>query len=263
MKLANMLVRLGWCLLTWPALEADTLQLVDGRTVHGTFLRGDSRQIRFEGQDGSTRTYAIHEIQGITFKNSESVAAAPTRHRSTSGQAAAEEPAMRSGIVPAGAVITVRMIDAIDSDATSAGEKFRGSLDDPLVVQGRTVAERGTDVTVQVVRVEQSGRFTGRDEVALELYEISIGGKKRAVASSYAEVASASRGDRTAKVVGGTAAVGAIIGAIAGGGKGAAIGATTGAGAGAAVQAMTKGQRVKIPSESRLDFTLKQPLAIE
>jgi len=71
--------------------------------------------------------------------------------------------------------------------------------------------------------------------------------------------ASGSRGARTAKVVGGTTAVGAIIGAIAGGGQGAAIGAASGAAVGGAAQVMTKGQRVKIPSETRLTFTLQQP----
>jgi outer membrane lipoprotein SlyB len=45
---------------------------------------------------------------------------------------------------------------------------------------------------------------------------------------------SSSRTGRSEKVIGGTAALGAIIGALAGGGKGAAIGAAAGAGGGAA-----------------------------
>jgi hypothetical protein len=63
-------------------------------------------------------------------------------------------------------------------------------------------------------------------------------------------------------VIGGTAAVGAILGGIFGGGKGAAIGATSGAAAGGAVQVMTKGQRVRIPAETRLSFTLQNDLKI-
>ena len=62
-------------------------------------------------------------------------------------------------------------------------QKFQASLDNPLVVDERIVVERGADVTVQVVRVEQSGKFVGRDEEALELSNITIGGKKYAVAS--------------------------------------------------------------------------------
>jgi hypothetical protein len=56
--------------------------------------------------------------------------------------------------------------------------------------------------------------------------------------------------------------VGAIIGAIAGGGKGAAIGAASGAAVGGTAQAVTKGQVVKIPSETRLTFTLQQPVQL-
>ena len=53
-----------------------------------------------------------------------------------------------------------------------------------------------------------------------------------------------------------------IIGAIAGGGKGAAIGAGVGGGVGAGSEVITKGDQVKIPSETLLDFTLQQDLAI-
>jgi hypothetical protein len=49
---------------------------------------------------------------------------------------------------------------------------------------------------------------------------------------------------------------------VAGGGKGAAIGAAVGGGAGTGVQVFTKGQQVKIPSETRLDFTLEQPFDV-
>ena len=73
---------------------------------------------------------------------------------------------------------------------------------------------------------------------------------------------SGSRRARSGKVIGGTAVLGAIIGAIAGGGKGAAIGLGAGAGAGTAVQVATKGQRVRIPSETRLTFTLQQPVRL-
>jgi hypothetical protein len=73
---------------------------------------------------------------------------------------------------------------------------------------------------------------------------------------------SSSRGARTAKVAGGTAALGAIIGAIAGGGKGAAIGAGAGAAAGAGAEIITSGQRVKIPSETRLTFLTDTPVRI-
>jgi outer membrane lipoprotein SlyB len=62
--------------------------------------------------------------------------------------------------------------------------------------------------------------------------------------------------------VGGGAALGAIIGALAGGGRGAAIGAGVGGGAGGVYQGATKGNQVKVPSETKLDFQLDQPVSI-
>jgi hypothetical protein len=62
--------------------------------------------------------------------------------------------------------------------------------------------------------------------------------------------------------VGGGAVLGAIIGGIAGGGKGAAIGAGAGSAAGAGVQVLTRGQQVKVPSETLLEFRLQQPVTI-
>jgi outer membrane lipoprotein SlyB len=56
--------------------------------------------------------------------------------------------------------------------------------------------------------------------------------------------------------------LGGLIGAIAGRGKGAGIGSVIGAGTGTAVEAGTHGQQVKIPSETNLDFTLKNPVTI-
>jgi hypothetical protein len=56
--------------------------------------------------------------------------------------------------------------------------------------------------------------------------------------------------------------VGSIIGAIAGGGKGAGIGAAVAGAAGAGSEIITKGDQVKVPSETLLQFTLQQEVTI-
>ena len=81
--------------------------------------------------------------------------------------------------------------------------------------------------------------------------------------TGYYNVHGASRGKRTAETVGGGAAIGGLIGAIAGGRKGAAIGAGAGAATGAGVQAVTRGPQVKVPSETKLDFTLKSAVTVK
>ncbi len=164
--------------------------------------------------------------------------------------------------IPAGTVITIRMIDSIDSARNRPGEEFAATVDSPVVVGERVVIPRSSDARVRLVEARSAGRMTGSSELELELVEVSIAGNPYAVQSGYYQQRGASRGTRTAETVGGGAALGALIGAIAGKGKGAAIGAAVGAGAGTAVQAGTRGQQVKVPSETKLDFTLKAPVTV-
>ena len=149
------------------------------------------------------------------------------------------------------------MIDSIDSDTAAVGDRFRASLDEALIVDGRELAPRGADAMVQLAVVDQAGRVRGREEIAIELSSVTINGRETAVLSNFAEVSSKSKTMQTAKTAGGGAAIGAIIGAIAGGGKGAAIGAGVGAGAGT-VYSATRGTSVKVPSETLLTFVTRR-----
>ncbi len=164
--------------------------------------------------------------------------------------------------MPAGSTITVRMIDSVDSATNHAGEVFHASLDAPIVVNDEVIVPSGANAYVRLVEAKSAGRMTGRSELSLELNRIEFQGKTYSVATAAYSQAGSSRGKRTAATIGGGAALGALIGAVAGGGKGAAIGAAVGAGAGTGVQAATKGQQIKIPSETRLDFRLEHPLDI-
>jgi hypothetical protein len=165
-------------------------------------------------------------------------------------------------LLPAGTNLVVRMIDAVDSETGHVGQTYAGSLDQPVTVNGVTAIPRGADVTVKLVDSKESGKLTGRAELTLDVASVRVDGKMVDIYTVSVQRESDSRGARTAKVAGGTAAVGAIIGAIAGGGKGAAIGAGAGAAAGAGAEVVTKGQRVRIPSETRLTFALGNDVKI-
>jgi hypothetical protein len=153
----------------------------------------------------------------------------------------------------------VRMIDGVDSEQSRLGQTYRASVDEPVIVNGQTIISRGSDCVARLVEDQDSGKFAGRTILKLDLQQVMVNGKMIDVTTGDVTQASSSRGARTAKVVGGTTALGAIIGALGGGGKGAAIGAASGAAVGGAAEVLTKGQRVKIPSETRLSFTLQQP----
>ena len=164
-----------------------------------------------------------------------------------------------SGTLPAGTNLVIRMIESVDSETNRVGQTFRASLDQPVMVDGETAIPRGADAVVKLVDAKDSGKLTGHAELTLSLQSVSINGHFVDINTQSINKESGSQGEKTAKVAGGTAAVGAIIGAIAGGGKGAAIGAGAGAAAGAGSQVITGGQRVRIPSETRLTFVLDNP----
>ena len=168
-----------------------------------------------------------------------------------------------SGIeLPGGTRLVVRMIDAVDSDHSQRGQMFQASMDEPVYLNGQQLIPRGANVVVRLVDARESGKLAGRSSLTLNLASIDINGRMVDINTQSVSQLSSSRGTRTAQTTGGGAALGAIIGGIAGGGKGAAIGAGAGAGAGAGVQVLTKGQRVRIPSETRLSFILETPVRI-
>ncbi len=188
--------------------------------------------------------------------------AAPAPATETASAPAPAPPQPQSYTIPAGTVVTVRLVDSIDSSRNRAGEEFAATLDSPIVVDNQVIVPRNSDARVRLVQARSAGHMTGRSELEVTLVSVSAGGTSYPVQSAAIQKQGASRGTRTAETVGGGAGLGALIGAIAGHGKGAAIGAAVGAGAGTAVQAATKGQQIQIPSETKLDFALKTPLTV-
>ncbi len=164
--------------------------------------------------------------------------------------------------IPVGTHLSVRMIDSVDSSRDQAGQVFRASLDAPIVVEGEEAVPAGADVFVRLATAKSAGRMLGASELELQLVKMQTAGRTYPLVSNSYTVKGKSRGVQTAERVGVGAAVGAVVGAIAGGKKGAAIGAAAGAGTGAAVQLATRGQQVKVPSETLLDFELQQPVTV-
>ena len=164
--------------------------------------------------------------------------------------------------IPASSTLSIRMIDGVDSEVNKAGEIFHASLDAPIVVDNDVVVPKGADVYVRLSNASSAGHISGKSELHLELIKLEYQGRSYPLVSGTYSLTGGSRGKNTAEKAGGGAALGAIIGALAGGGKGAAIGAGVGAGAGGVYQGATRGKQVRIPSETKLDFQLDQPVTV-
>jgi hypothetical protein len=241
---------------------ADTLELKNGKVVQGRYLGGTQAVLRFE-VSGEVQTFSTNDIVALTFTGGRSGTAAPVAAPASAPAAApASSSAGGEVTIPAGQSLLVRMIDGVDSDKNHVGDAFHASLETDLAIGDTVVARKGTDIYGRLANAQKSGTFTGKSELQLELTRLVIDGHDYPVVSSDYSLKGKSQGASTAKKVGGIAAAGAIIGAIAGGGKGAAIGAAAGGATGAGVQVLTKGQQVKVPSETLLEFRLQQPVTV-
>ena len=245
------------------AALADTLELKDGRVLQGRYLGGTQAVLRFE-LDGNVQAFSVNDVVALTFTHGGGSAAAAPAYAPAPAPIAQAQPLAAGGTVtiPAGQSILVRMIDGVDSSKNHVGDIFHASLETDLTVNGALVARKGTDVYGRLAEAKEAGHLAGSSELQLELTRMVIDGRDYPVVSSDYTLQGKGRGKNTAEKVGGGAALGAIIGAIAGGGKGAAIGAGVGAGAGGAVQVLTRGQQVKVPSETLLEFRLQQPASV-
>lgn len=264
-------------LLAVPAFS-DTLVLKNGDRISGYYEGGSARVIKFRSNDGAVRDYDLLSVQQIQFGEDKSVSAASS-NLSTSRSTTNAEPRLVPGservtrptsataantafTIPTGSKVVIRMIDSVSSETNKVGETFVAVLDEAIFQGGLEVVPRGADVRGRIANVNEAGRVAGAAQLGLELNQIVVNGIPYSIVTSEYNEVGEGRGAQTAKRAAGGAAIGAVIGAIAGGGKGAAIGAGVGGGGATAVQVMTKGEKLNIPSETKLEFTLRAPLVV-
>ena len=245
---------------------ADTLELKNGSVIKGKFLGGTESEINFQ-VGSSMQKYNIADIVSLKFDSVKEANDQPKQSTDLLPNAPqpGEQPVVKTPAyvtIPAGTLIYVRTINAIDSTQNQVGDRFEASLEEPLRVDGLEIVSRDAAVFGRLAESKESGTFAGRSQLRLELMALVVKGQTVPIVTGEYELTGKSRGASTAKRAVGGAVVGSIIGAIAGGGEGAAIGAGVGAGAGAGSEIITGGDQVKVPSETLLVFTLQQDVSI-
>lgn len=243
------------------AARADSLELKNGSLIKGKFVGGSQTSVSFQ-VGSSVQNYNVPDIRSLRFDSESQTATTPASWRPPARAAAEVANPSSSVTIPAGTVLSIRAIDAIDSTQHKVGHRFQASLEQALWLDGKMAVPKGADVYGRLEDSKTTGTFAGRSELRLVLTGIVVNGQTVPVVTGEYAVSGKSKGESTAKRTVGGAAIGSIIGAIAGGGKGAAIGAGTGAGLGAGSEIITKGDQVKIPRETLLEFTLKQSVTI-
>jgi len=233
-------------------LSADKVTLRTGQVVSGNFMSADVKIVRLLLANGKIAEFPVDGVTALEFSPRKAPPApAPN-------PAAAPKPIT----IPNGTVLNVLLSEAIDVDAAQAGHTFKSLLDDPVMLNGKVVIPRGSAVVLQAAKVEQAGKMKGADKITLKANSLAFGGKKYEIVTTAVEQKGSGEGKKTTRKLVGGAGLGAIVGGIAGGGTGAAIGAAAGAATGAIVASQGT-EHLKLPAETRLQFTLNAAVTVQ
>jgi hypothetical protein len=164
--------------------------------------------------------------------------------------------------LPDGTVIHVTLNQAVASDENRPGDHFEATVSEPVVVANKTIIPRGSPVQGLVVDAHHSGRLMGRGRLQLALETVTVNGKNYEIHTSTHTKMGGKHKKRNLELIAGGAGGGALIGAIAAGGKGVLIGGPIGAGAGTAAALITGKRDVRIPPETSLTFKLAKPVIV-
>jgi len=165
-------------------------------------------------------------------------------------------------LLPEHTAIHVTLDQALATNQSRPGDHFDATVSEPVVINGKTVIPQGAHAEGLVVDAGQSGRLMGRARLKLALQAVDVNGQNYDVRTISHPRIGRDHKKRNWEWIGGGAAGGAVIGALAGGGTGALIGGPVGAGAGATVALVTGKKDIKLRAETPLKFELAEPLTI-
>ncbi|MBL0211777.1 MAG: hypothetical protein IPQ13_12855 [Holophagaceae bacterium] len=158
--------------------------------------------------------------------------------------------------VPIGTTVEVKLDQDLGTDKQQAGDAWSGTLASDVVVGGSAAWKAGTPVHGVVTQSAPLGRLaSGKGGLAIRLTEVG----SNDVDSDTHLVVGDKRGERNAKIIGGGAALGALIGILSdkkNKNDHALGGAAIGAAAGTAAAAATADTVVRMKAATPVVFTL-------
>jgi len=234
--------------------SADTLELDDGTLLEGEFKGSSNGIIMFDTGTG-IQAFPEPDVAGIYLdevdRSPKAAAAAPAPAPKPKASA---PPPPKDITIPGGTRMVIRMADSIDTRRHKAGHRFRGQLEGALVVNGVTVAPRGTFLHGRIIQASTGGRAVGSSELAIEFTDIMIEDQLYEISTTGL---TAKTGNEASKTAGRTARS-AVIGGLISGKSGAKTGAAVGLGA----SILTSGSSINVPAGTILETNLRAPLTI-
>jgi hypothetical protein len=165
--------------------------------------------------------------------------------------------------IGAGTPIKIRTETELSTKSAKTGDSFTATLAEPIVIEGKAIAPRGSRVSGRIVESDPGGRVKGVATISIRLTSLRVGDRNVEIETRAVARQAHTTKRKDAVEVGIGAGIGAAIGAIAGGGQGAAIGAASGGAAGTGLVLATHGDPAVIGAESVLTFKLTAPVTVE
>jgi type IV secretory pathway VirB10-like protein len=165
-------------------------------------------------------------------------------------------------IVASGTALPIVLRQALSTKTAKAEDPVLAELAEDVSVDGEVLLPSGSEVRGHVVSAQRSGRVQGRARLVVAFDEIRVDGRSYKIAATGFDVTAGSSKGKDAKIAGGAAAAGAVIGAIADGGSGAVKGGLIGGAAGGAAVLATRGVEVELASGSRYTLKLQKSLRL-
>ena len=165
-------------------------------------------------------------------------------------------------VIPSGTLVRVRINRALSSNHSQIGSSFDGVVVNDVVADGVVAIPRGAAVLGTIVDAKSSGVLKGRGELSVQLTQVTLAGRSFPIVSDLWAHNGGDKSIETLDKAAGFGAVGALFGAVAGGGVGAAVGGGIGAAAGVGSSAASGRGQVFIPSEGMMAFHLAQPATV-
>jgi hypothetical protein len=164
--------------------------------------------------------------------------------------------------VPSGTPMEVSVGTTISSETANLGDGWNGTVENPVVVDGRTVIPAGSMVH-GVVSAVTPARKGDRAMLDLSLASVLVNGRSYRLHGGTEAIVAGSTRARNLGAIAGGAAAGALIGHVIGGStKGTLIGGLLGGAAAGTAVAKSKGYQVELKAGTRLTFSTSQSLAV-
>lgn len=183
--------------------------------------------------------------------------------------------AQTSSPVPAGTALMVRLETTLATFSNKPGDPFRGSITQPVVVNGQTLIPAGTIIEGRVTKVTEPRRISGKPSIGIlpeavilptgerfyldaTLTDTNIPGTD---VSSEGQFKGTGHDRRDQVETGGGTAGGMLIGGLIGGGPGILIGGAVGA-TSTTVHWLSKHRSATMPAGTQLTLELNRPLTM-